>query len=214
MKPGLFLLLLCLPLFAQRPQVGVKAGIPLKCNYGYCAQFPPARRPVFGPAIEFRLTRSFAIGLEALYTRLSFDHSFYAFSASGTSIAYGSKTVANQWEFPVFLKYRFSGEHVRPFAVAGASWNRISKGSTAGDLCTSRSLGLSPSGSCGRFSNSPADYLENRTVAGFLWGAGIDVPVSRVRVSPEVRFTRRATSNFSGDPANLNELQLFLGLTF
>ena len=69
---------------------------------------------------------------------------------------------------------------------------------------------------CTTVSRSPAEGVDSRTSLGFVVSVGVDVPlpeVRRVRLSPELRYTRWGTAHVPG-VSNLDQLQFLVGLTF
>ena len=60
--------------------------------------------------------------------------------------------------------------------------------------------------------------LQNDTTRGFVLGAGLDVKVLLIHISPEVRFTRWGAKHFV-DPNGLlnskqNQAEFLVGITF
>jgi hypothetical protein len=49
--------------------------------------------------------------------------------------------------------------------------------------------------------------------AGLVLGAGLDIKVPRVRLSPELRYTRQFSSDFRGI-SQLNQAEVLLGIRF
>jgi hypothetical protein len=98
----------------------------------------------------------------------------------------GSET-GGQWDFPLLLRYRAGVGPVRPFVAGGGNFSKLT------DITTPKS-----------------------TVAGLVLGAGVEVKVPLVRITPEVRYTRRFDDSVSSDGLRLNQNQFtFLtGITF
>jgi hypothetical protein len=95
----------------------------------------------------------------------------------------------SSWEFPILGKYHFLHTPViKPYVEAGPIF---------------------------RAAGSKASYLSN---AGFAIGGGIDVQVSRVRITPELRYARWGSDatilGFVTYPSNLNQTEFLLGLSF
>ncbi len=99
-------------------------------------------------------------------------------------------TNVNSWSFPVLGKYRFLHlPLIKPYVLAGPSF---------------------------RATGSSASYLSN---AGFTFGAGVELKAARIRIEPELRYTRwgsdasiAAVQGFA--PSNLNQAQFLIGITF
>jgi opacity protein-like surface antigen len=196
---------LCLSpaLFAQPFSAGIRGGIPFtdflnateNGSFDYNA---PTQRYIIGPMAEVRLPFGIGIEFDALYRHISF---------SGSGILDGINTnvqgSGGNWEFPLMLKYRFHFPVVKPYVDAGVAWNTIT--------------GLSQT-----FSSAvPAtaiSYVQDSTTAGVVLGAGVDIHVVVVHISPEVRFTRWNAQQIN-DPSGLlhsnqNQAEFLVGLTF
>jgi hypothetical protein len=98
----------------------------------------------------------------------------------------GSVT-GGQWEFPVMLRFRSGAGPVNPFVAAGGSFNTIT------DI------------------RAPTS-----TVAGVVLGAGVEVKIPFIRVTPEIRYTRRLSDqlDLEGLRSNRNQLVFLTGITF
>ena len=184
---------------AQSPfGLGLKAGVPLSDALstspgGAINYFQSTHRYTIGPYAEFRLPSGFSVELDALYRSYSFRQ---ALSAAPT-VSTGA------WEFPLLAKYRFPGKFFRPFIDAGVSWDKLS-----GLTQTVRNA----------VSTGSVAELNNSTTRGFVMGAGLDVKVLLIHLSPEVRYTHWGSAHFI-DPAGLisskqNQAEFLLGITF
>jgi hypothetical protein len=91
------------------------------------------------------------------------------------------------WEVPIVAKYRFLHTPlVKPYAEAGMSF---------------------------RILEPPYDNVLSHR--GDVLGAGIEWRVSRLKISPEIRYTRwGADSNFPIAKSNRNQVELLLGVGF
>jgi hypothetical protein len=98
----------------------------------------------------------------------------------------GSET-GKQWDFPLLLRYRAGAGPIRPFVAGGGNFSKLT------DITTPKS-----------------------TVAGLVLGAGVEVKIPLIRITPEIRYTRRFDDSVSSDGLRLNRNQLtFLtGITF
>jgi Outer membrane protein beta-barrel domain len=92
-----------------------------------------------------------------------------------------------QWEFPLMLRFRAGAGPVHPFVAGGASYNKLT------DISAPTS-----------------------SVAGVVAGAGVEVKVPFVRITPEIRYTRRLSDqiNLEGLRSNRNEFVFLTGITF
>lgn len=97
---------------------------------------------------------------------------------------------AGQWEFPLMLRYRFPGVAARPFLAAGPIFHKIT------GITSPRS-----------------------SSAGVVFGAGLDLKVPLLNITPEIRYSRRfqdvvvLTGPGSLD-ANKNQVDFVVGFTF
>lgn len=93
-----------------------------------------------------------------------------------------------QWRFPVMLQYRLSFPVVKPFVGAGYSYDH-----------------LNITGVSGTNSYSITSHH------GFVIGAGVDLKVPFVRISPEIRYTRDAGAETL---LNGNQTEFLIGIRF
>ncbi|MGO9260992.1 MAG: outer membrane beta-barrel protein [Bryobacteraceae bacterium] len=108
---------------------------------------------------------------------------------NGSAFNYPATVIT--WEFPVLAKYRWPLPVVKPFAEAGPSFR------AAGHVNTS----FNPS---------------NR---GIALGGGVEVHLGKLKIAPELRYTRWATdSSFASGSVqaftNPNQGELLVGLSF
>lgn len=92
-----------------------------------------------------------------------------------------------QWEFPLMLRLRSGVGPVQPFVAGGASYNMLT------DITTPTS-----------------------NVAGIVLGAGVEVKIPVIRITPELRYTRRLSDQLAveGLRSNRNQLVFLTGITF
>jgi len=187
-------------LWAQNIGVGVRGGVPLVDAFDAASGLLRSYRNVpknyiIGPTFEVRLPFRLGIEIDALYRKLEYE-------TQGERASF--RTTAGQWEFPLLLKYRFTGGRAAPFIAAGGSWNKITGP-------TQFLVGAATSG-------RPIELL-NESSAGFVLGGGVDIKIPVLRIQPELRYTRRGSANFK-DPlgdllkSNLNQVDLLIGVTF
>ena len=102
--------------------------------------------------------------------------------------ATGSPGTQNTWEIPLYGKFRMPGVVVHPYGGAGVNFQRL------GDL--------------EKFvTGSKVDASR----LGYLVAGGIEIKVPKVRISPELRFTRW---NSKGALRSSNQLDLLVGIGF
>jgi opacity protein-like surface antigen len=198
--------------FAQPIGFGLKVGAPLTEAFdtatGPSSSYTSStKRYLIGPQVELRLPAGLGIELDALYTRLNFA------SVSGVASSFvTAATVADAWEFPLLLKYKFGGANagvaaVKPFVDTGASFRRLTNISQIRNFVT------------GSQNNTNPAELQDRNATGFVIGGGVEIRALFIRISPEVRFTRWGTANFREGVSNLletnrNQGQFLVGIHF
>jgi len=180
---------------------GVRGGLPLT-NFFQAASNPDetftstATRFIVGPTVELRLP--FGLGLEA-------DALFRHFQYNGSTNAVDElirSTATNAWEFPLLVKYRTPGAFVKPFLDGGVAFDHWSGVKQITDTLSALTSSSSTSGSN----------------AGFVVGAGIELHLPLIRLSPEIRYTRWGAGNITdlggALRSNQNQAEFLVGLTF
>ncbi|MBZ5590924.1 MAG: PorT family protein [Acidobacteriia bacterium] len=185
--------------FAQL-SLGVRGGLPFNDFFHAVSGQGPttfqssATRFTLGPTVELHLPAGFGVEADALYRNFQ-----YSASANGVDTLLQNRA-SNAWEFPLLVKYRMPGPFVRPFLDAGVAWDRWSGYTQLTGL-----LGLTKSDVSG-------------VNTGFVVGAGIELHLPLVKLSPEVRYSRWGAQNISGLGSllqtNQNRAEFLVGLTF
>jgi len=180
---------------------GVRGGLPLT-NFFQAVSNPnetfisSATRFIIGPTVELRLPAGFGLEADALFRHFQYNGSTNAVDELIRS------TASNAWEFPLLVKYRTPGVFVKPFLDGGVAfdhWSGLKQiTATAGALTSS--------------SNTSGSN------AGFVVGAGIELHLPLVRLSPEIRYTRWGAANVTdlggALRSNQNQAEFLVGLTF
>ena len=190
---------------AQGVHVGIKGGVPLteafdtisEASRGY---FSKTRRYIVGPSFELGLPAGFGLELDMLYTRLQFNS---VLSVPGPVTT--TDTTASSFEFPLLLKKKFGEGDARPFVTTGAAFRRLTDITQIGNFITG--------------SNDDPPELRHRSSVGFVAGAGVELRVLLLKITPEVRFVRWGTDNFRDGIAGLlktnkNQGQFLVGFSF
>jgi len=177
--------------------IGVRAGIPLTDAFDAVKSeefsFESAtKRFTIGPSAELFLPFGLGIEADVLYKKTDMEITRGGAGGEGE----GPLTLTQStgvWEIPLMAKYRFPGVGLRPFLGAGGSFRSF------GDL-PAISTNLNDSG------------------WGFVIGAGLEIKVKRLRISPEIRFTRWGSGeNSTGESVlkfNRNQADFLVGFTF
>jgi hypothetical protein len=186
------------PLALSQPfSFGVKGGVPLTdflsaTNSGGSGYFTTTNRYIVGPEAELRLPFGFGVEFDALYRHLNYTN----FSNS-VDVLLNSSTTSGAWEFPLLAKYRFPTKIVRPYVAAGIAWDTLS-----GLNQTIRQTVIATGVTSTSRTSSPAE-LGNNTVIGFVAGFGVDLHLLFLNISPEIRYTRWGSRNFSSISAEI-----------
>ena len=141
-----------------------------------------------GPSIEVRLPLNLAVEFDALYRPLHLTDAVYSFF--NPHFDHTSQGTINTWEFPLLGKYHLPGHLIRPFLEAGPSFRHA--GTNASLLGN-----ISP--------------LSNH---GFTAGGGGEIHLWKIRIAPEVRYTRWAADTYPVPFSNVNQAELLVGLWF
>ena len=200
--------------WAQHLSIGVAGGMgvtdaftdqSVRENTGSVHSFSATKDYLVGPAIEVRLPFRLGVEFDALYRPLHLtDFSNAFFVVHGQIIGppgFTSQGTITSWEFPLLAKYRLPGRRLRPFLEAGPSFRHV--GSSSALLMSNVSL----------------------SDRGFSAGGGAEVQIWKLRIGPEVRYTRWAADRdsptnpfllptFRVPSSNLNQAELFVELWF
>lgn len=192
---SVFLLLFAIALEcpAQVVSFGVKAGVPAtESPFQFLTSASKSRWTV-GPSIEVRLTHHLSVELDALYRGADIEALSGAGSPDALSVFLAQGTT-RAWDFPVLLKYRIVDGPARPFVSAGMTGMHESadlKNYCSGPLCQPATSEIT----------FPWKSLVNTNRIGATVGAGLEFRAGRIKISPELRWTR-----FYHPNANLAEL--------
>ena len=168
--------------FGQSLTLGVVGGARLTDDLSGNAT-SESKRYAIGPEVELGLPFGLAVEVDALYRREGYS------SFSGFIGQEWQRERANSWEFPILLKYRLHLPAVKPFVEAGYVPRAIDGAidTTFGGCGEPGECGVQPIHSGGDWSRSH----------GLVFGGGVQIGIGRLRISPEVRYTR--WSNTVGD---------------
>jgi len=179
----------CIPAFLCLTQVvsgqsfslGVKAGGRLTDDLispmGSAAS--ESKRYIAGPTMELGLPLRLSLEADLLYQHVGYNSGFSGPMSSSTD-----RVRANAWEIPVLLKYRPRFPILRPFVEAGVA-PRLMSGATVDSTYTSVDF-LTGAVTSGR-SHGSADWSNS---VGTVVGGGVQFSAGRLRLAPEVRYTR------------------------
>jgi hypothetical protein len=126
---------------------------------------PPLRSFLIGPHLEFLWSRHWGITGAATYRPMRVRSRLEGFVPGPDGVPREVQQrgdryrLAVLWQFPVLVKYRFSGDRLRPFLEAGPSFRL------------------------------PQDYGGNLSSFGAAAGAGVDFRWKSIHVEPGLRFS-------------------------
>jgi hypothetical protein len=187
------LLGLALPVFGQI-SVGIIGGVPFNdltssVSSGSITTKDDSGRFTIGPTIRVSLPLGFRVEADALYRGAGLN-----VNASVPNVVGSQNYSASQWRFPVLLQYRLSAPVVKPFLEAGYSYDHI-------DIKPQVSV----------LGNTPASSISITSHHGFVIGAGLDLKVPFLKISPELRYTRDAGPDKA---LNGNQAEFLVGIRF
>jgi opacity protein-like surface antigen len=164
--------------------------------FGYISS---ANNIVVGPMVELRLPAKFSVEVDALYRGAGFRRSLALtggitsnpINLSPSNLSFNAD--ASAWEFPVLLKYRFSGIGVvKPYAGAGLAFKHINASEIA--------------------------ELTHKNSAGVVLAGGLEFKLLLLRISPEIRYSGYTVSSFESAggllKANRNQFAFLVGFSF
>jgi len=189
--------------------IGIRGGVPTLDAFrvaagGNLSYSAVNRRYVIGPSLEIRLPFRTSVTLDALYRKLEYSSTE---QSGGGSVA--RAVTAGEWGFPLMLKHRFSGELAQPYLAAGFAFNRLT-GVKQVVTCVAQLNCLS--------GGAPSE-LRDTNGGGITFGAGVEMGLPVIRVTPEIRYTRRSNEFFREPGRGLlrssrNQVDVIVGIHF
>ncbi len=203
------------PAFAQEVRAGLKAGVPLTPYYRTGTNETPeirtestaaTRRYTLGATAELRLGDHFGFELDALFRRTGYVL-ITATHREGVLTRYAIDTKGNSWDFPLLAKCRFRGV-ATPYLAAGGALRYLGPIRGRGEVAIDNGMATP-------IDTTDPPETRKRLYPGVVAACGLEIRVGRLRVLPEVRYTRW-TANFSVAENRLgfqpNQMELLLGL--
>lgn len=222
----LLLLAFSAPGFCQSLQFGLKAGIPLTEYFeagpeggglhGAAIYSAATRRYTLGGSLEGRLAGELGLEIDVLYHRMGYVGIVNYFdSASGAFHDSAIDVKGDSWDFPLMAKYRFGGA-IHPYLVGGGVLRYV--GPVRGLGTETEGSLVSQTSSTNPLDTPRPSELRKRFYPGLTAGGGVEVRAGRVRVLPELRYTRWTANISSGPGQGLrfapNQVEILLGVTF
>lgn len=182
--------------WGQSVELGVIGGVPATeayetgtgldphfCNYADASS--ATRRYTVGPEFRISLPLGFGAAAGALYKRLGYDD--YSEEAC---LGFYTRSIENSWEFPVMATHRLPRRLPgSPYVAAGPSFRTTTNVSLTG--YETYPGGYTPNVNP---STSPIALVDRRSKVGFAVGLGGEAKAGRLRIRPELRYTRWAAS--------------------
>ena len=182
---------------AQSLSVGAKVGAPLNDSFAgtifSSTDLISKTRPyTIGPSVEWMFSPYLGVQADALYKRTGYTVGLFGFNTS---------TKFNNWEFPLLLKTRFSGESVGAFADGGLALRYVDGLTSYSALATSL--------------NQPLQ-LTHPWGHGVAVGGGVSMKWAMLHFEPELRYTRwiPGDSSIPSFLSNRNQIEYLLGVRF
>jgi hypothetical protein len=222
----LLFLALSAPGFCQGLQFGLKAGIPLTEYFeagvengglhGGANYSAATRRYTLGASLERRLAGGLGLEIDLLYHRMGYVGIVNYFdSATGSFHASAINVNGASWDFPLMAKYRFGGA-IHPYVVGGGVLRYV--GPIRGHGTETEGSLVSQTSSTSPLDTTQPSELRKRFYPGVTAGGGVEVRAGRVRVLPELRYTRWTANISSGPGEGLrfapNQIEFLVGVRF
>ena len=203
---------------------GIMAGVPITQYFetvaagglhGSAEYSAATRRYTVGLSLEVRLTGRLGFEVDALYHRMGYVAIVASFdSATGRFQNSAIDVKGNSWDFPLLVKRRF-GRVVRPYVLGGAVMRYVGPVRGRGQQTVGSLVDNSRNTTV--LDTSDPSELRKRFYQGVTVGAGVETPVGRLRVIPEVRWAHW-TANISGEGGLLrfapNQVEVYVGVRF
>ena len=193
---------------AQPVSLGIKTGVPLSqlLQTDRVGVQGLTRRYVVGPVIDVRLPGNFSLEAGVMYKQID-QQSANVFLVGFTCLTcedgpYGVTQsqsvfrVGHSWEYPVAIQYHFSAPAMlRPYVEGGHSYNRLT-----GIFLNPSYIPYNPRAPLPQLVSTP--YATNLSRSGFLFGAGVEMRLPLIHLTPGFRYTHY-------DRVQLQELNFF-----
>ena len=177
----------CCACFAQGVSIGVVGGVRTTDDMGGVGTISVSERYLVGPALGLGLGHRFGVEVDGLYRREGFDAAHTILNEYNLSIT----EHANSWEFPALVRYRLPFVVAKPFVEAGYALRFIHGQMTTTEAYLTHAL-------ISQVTSKTAWPASDGVVAG----AGVDLELGHLRLSPTLRYTRWVHGGISGTYAD------------
>jgi hypothetical protein len=193
---AIFIVLGAAPIgLAQRVSVGIKAGVPcsdvvaVARDDSVSPYYSQTKPYTLGPVVDVRLVWGLRVEIGAMYKRIDqqVGRRTYIFTDDDGNVIGGGTRPAvaaagQSWVIPMAGQYSFGHARERPYVEGGFAYNHLSNVFVGRPASTSY------------FNSSYSPLLPASTTSvdrtGFLLGAGVEINLPMLRLSPGVRYTR------------------------
>ena len=184
---------------AQPISFGIRGGVPLIDAYSaitetsgssFVKHFSASKEYQIGAMLELHLPLGLGVEADALYHPLNLTQQIYIAPPAVNAGNFQSSITVNSWEFPILGKFHFLPlPLVKPYIEAGPSFRALANAAS-------------------HFSSS-----------GFTIGVGLELKISRLRIEPDIRYTRWGSDEASAiaagaTPSNVNQVAFLIGIAF
>jgi len=184
---------------AQPVSFGIRGGVPLTNAYSavtvtsgssFVKDFSDSKEYQIGAMLELHLPLGLGVEADALYHPLNLTTQIYIAPPDVHAGTFQSSITVNSWEFPILGKFHFLRlPLVKPYIEAGPSFRALANAAS-------------------HFSSS-----------GFTIGVGVELRISRLRIEPDIRYTRWGSDMASAiavgaTPSNVNQVAFLIGIAF
>jgi len=156
----------------------------------FVKDFSNSKEYQIGAMLELHLPLGLGIEADASYHPLNLTQQIYIAPGSSPSGTFQNSINVNSWEFPILGKFHLLHlPLVKPYVEAGPSFRALAQA---------------------------ASYFSS---SGFTVGVGIELKTWRLRIEPDIRYTRWGSDSASSiaagsTPSNVNQAAFLVGIGF
>ena len=191
-------------------EFGIRTGVPLMktlrpsaYGFGNFISISTSEKPLYtvGPTFGAILYDRFSVQFDALYKPV-----VYRVSSTAPMLTLSSTNRGSSWEFPVLLNYRFLRGPTRPYVGVGIVIGEFV--SLVNENRTTNLINGTETHAEGAFTGFYGQ------VPAYIVDAGLEWPISRLVLRPEVRFSRWSHNQPQVAFRSPKQFELLIGLSF
>jgi hypothetical protein len=218
--PTLCILVLALPVCAQELRIGVKAGVPITDYFetsstgglhGGESYSAATRRYTVGAGVEWQLTNLVSLELDAMFHRMGYVGITTLFG-NGILQTTAVDVKGDSWDFPLTGKYRFR-RALRPYLAGGPVLRYVGPLHGRGEYTVTNFGNETITTTTPIDTKHPSEF-KKRFYPGLTAGTGVEFGEGRLRVSPEIRYTRWIGNGPGGLMRFPNQVEFLVGFWF